>query len=98
MFAIGVIVVIVLAIGLLSMRNFGRRIITRLPLPHGVVELYDRFEEGVFSATTLRALPGLVVLTGLIWTTEALRLYLVVLAHGLPGRPARDRAGRSSSP
>jgi hypothetical protein len=83
-FAIGVIVVIVLAIGLLSMRNFGRRIITRLPLPHSVVELYDRFEEGVFSATTLRALPGLVVLTGLIWTTEALRLYFVILALGFP--------------
>ena len=83
-FAIGVIVVIVLAIGLLTMRNFGRRIITRLPLPHRVVEFYDRFEEGVFSAATLRALPGLVVLTGLIWTTEALRLYLVVLAMGFP--------------
>ena len=81
-FAIGLIVVIVLAIGLLSMRNFGRRIIVRLPLPHSVVELYDRFEEGVFSATTLRALPGLVVITGLIWTTEALRLYLVILALG----------------
>ena len=76
------IVVIVLAIGLLTMRNFGRRIITRLPLPHQVVEFYDRFEEGVFAAITLRALPGLVVLTGLIWTTEALRLYLVVLAMG----------------
>ena len=83
-FAIGVIVVIVLAIGLLSMRNFGRRIIVRLPLPHRVVEFYDRFEEGVFQATTLRALPGLLVLTGLIWTTEALRLYLVVLAMGFP--------------
>jgi len=81
-FAIGVIVVIVLAIGLLTMRNFGRRIIVRLPLPKSVVELYDRFEEGVFAAATLRSLPGLVILTGLIWTTEALRLYLVVLAMG----------------
>ena len=81
-FAIGVVVVIVLAIGLLTMRNFGRRIIVRLPLPRSVVELYDRFEEGVFAAATLRSLPGLVILTGLIWTTEALRLYLVVLAMG----------------
>ena len=31
----------------------------------------------------------LVVLTGLIWMTEALRLYLVVQALGLPGRRAR---------
>ena len=81
-FAIGVIVVIVLAVGLLSMRNFGRRIIIRLPLPHQVVELYDRFEEGVFSAVGLRSLPGLVVLTGLIWSTEAFRLYLVIRALG----------------
>ena len=83
-FAIGVIVVVVLAAGLLTMRNFGRRIIVRLPLPHQVVEFYDRFEEGVFSAVGLRALPGLVALTGLIWTTEALRLYLVVQAMGFP--------------
>ena len=32
----------------------------------------------------LRALPRLVVLTGLIWGTEAMRLYLVVQALGLP--------------
>jgi glycosyltransferase 2 family protein len=84
-FAIGVVVVIVLAIGLLTMRNFGRRIIVRLPLPHSVVEFYDRFEEGVFSAVGLKALPGLVILTGLIWLTEGLRLYLVILALGFPG-------------
>ncbi|MGZ8501444.1 MAG: lysylphosphatidylglycerol synthase transmembrane domain-containing protein [Candidatus Limnocylindrales bacterium] len=83
-FAIGVVLVVILAAGLLTMRNFGRRIITRLPLPRQVVELYDRFEEGVFSAVGLRSLPGLVVLTGLIWSTEALRLYMVVLALGFP--------------
>ncbi len=81
-FAIGVVLVIILAAGLLTMRNFGRRIIVRLPLPHRVVEFYDRFEEGVFSAVGMRALPGLVVLTGLIWTTEAVRLFLVVRALG----------------
>ncbi len=84
-FAIGVVVVIVLAIGLLTMRNFGRRIIVRLPLPHSVVEFYDRFEEGVFSAVGLKALPGLVILTGLIWLTEGLRLYLVIQALAFPG-------------
>jgi uncharacterized protein (TIRG00374 family) len=83
-FAIGVVVVIVLAIGLLTMRNFGRRIIVRLPLPHSVVEFYDRFEEGVFSAVGLKALPVLVILTGLIWVTEGIRLYLVILALGFP--------------
>jgi hypothetical protein len=83
-FAIGVVVVIVLAVGLLTMRNFGRRLITRLPFPHRVRELYDRFEEGVFGALGLKSLPLLVVITGLIWATEAMRLFLVVEALGFP--------------
>jgi glycosyltransferase 2 family protein len=85
LFALGIGVVIVLAAGLLTMRNFGRRIILRLPLPHRVVEFYDRFEEGVFGAVGLRQMPILIVLTGLIWTTEAMRLFLVVEALGIPG-------------
>jgi glycosyltransferase 2 family protein len=83
-FAVGVVVVLLLAGGLLTMRNFGRRIIQRLPLPHRVIEFYDRFEEGVFASIGLRALPRLIVITGLIWATEAMRLYLVVQALGLP--------------
>jgi len=82
LFAIGVIVVVILAVALLTMRNFGRRVLTRLPLPHRVLELYDRFEEGVFGALRLRQLPTLVVVTGLIWATEAMRLFLVVEAMG----------------
>ena len=81
-FAIGVVFVVVLAIGLLSMRNFGRRVILALPLPHRVLELYDRFEEGVFSAVGLSALPRLIVITVFIWATEAMRLFLVVEALG----------------
>jgi glycosyltransferase 2 family protein len=81
-FGIGVIVVVVLGIGLFTMRNFGRQIIVRLPLPHQVLELYDRFEEGVFGALVARHLPSLGVMTGLIWLTEALRLYLIVQALG----------------
>lgn len=83
-FSAGIVFVVLLAIGLLTMRNFGRRVITALPVPRRVLELYDRFEEGVFSSVGLRALPGLVVITGLIWATEATRLYLVVQALGLP--------------
>ena len=82
--ALGVGVVVVLAVLLLSMRNFGRVIITRLPLPHRVVELYDKFEEGVFGAVAARALPKLIIITGLIWATEGMRLWLVVLALHLP--------------
>jgi uncharacterized protein (TIRG00374 family) len=82
-FAIGVVFAVLLAGGLLTMRNFGRRILVALPIPHRFRELYDRFEEGVFSSVGLRVLPGLVVITGLIWATEATRLYLVVEALGM---------------
>jgi glycosyltransferase 2 family protein len=84
-FGIGVIVVGVLTIGLFTMRNFGRQIITALPLPHNILELYDRFEEGVFGAVRLRQMPVLLFLTGTIWMTEALRLYFVVAALNFPG-------------
>ena len=49
-----------------------------------ILELYERFEEGVFGAVGLRHLPILAILTGLIWLTEGLRLYIVVLALGFP--------------
>jgi uncharacterized protein (TIRG00374 family) len=81
-FGIGVVVVAALAVGLFTMRNFGRQIIVALPLPHQVRDLYDRFEEGVFGALAARQLPALGLLTGLIWMTEALRLFLVVQALG----------------
>ncbi len=83
-FVIGIAFVVLLGVGLLTLRNFGRRIIVRLPVPARIVEFYDRFEEGVFSSLDLRALPGLIFITGLIWATEATRLYVVVLALGLP--------------
>jgi uncharacterized protein (TIRG00374 family) len=82
--ALGVGTVIILAVALLTLRNFGRRIISALPLPHRIADLYDKFEEGVFGAVSGRQLPGLVVLTVLIWSTEGLRLWLVVQALGFP--------------
>jgi uncharacterized protein (TIRG00374 family) len=78
---IGIVVVLVLAVGLFFIRNFGRRILLRLPVPHRIVEFYDRFEEGVFSISP-RRLPLLGVVTGLIWLTEALRLLFVVQSLG----------------
>ncbi len=80
-FAIGLVVVGVLALGLFFVRNFGRRVINRLPLPARMVEFYERFEEGVFSIEP-RRLPWLAIVTALIWATEAMRLYLVILALG----------------
>jgi uncharacterized protein (TIRG00374 family) len=83
-FAIGVGLIIILAFLLLSLRNFGRRLLTRLPIPVRFLDLYDRFEEGVFSAIGLRQIPILLLLTGVIWSTEAFRLYFVVEALGFP--------------
>ena len=82
LFAIGVLVVVALIVALVVMRNFGRRVIAALPLPHRVVDLYDRFEEGVFGSVGLRGLPLLGLMTGVIWLTEGLRLYFVVRALG----------------
>jgi hypothetical protein len=82
--ALGVGTVVVLAVGLLTLRNFGRRIILALPFPARVRELYDKFEDGVFGAVGSRQLPVLVAVTALIWCTEGLRLYLVVQALGFP--------------
>jgi glycosyltransferase 2 family protein len=83
-FIVGIVVVVVAAVGLFTMRNFGRRILDRLPLPPRILELYDRFEEGVFGAMGLRHLPILAFVTGLIWMTEGLRLYIVVQAFAFP--------------
>jgi hypothetical protein len=78
---LGVAVVVLLSVALFSLRNFGRRILVRLPLPHRVTELYDRFEEGVFSVER-RMVPVVALVTVLVWTTEALRLLFVVEALG----------------
>jgi uncharacterized protein (TIRG00374 family) len=83
-FVVGIVTVVVAAVGLFTMRNFGRRIIMRLPLPHRALELYERFEEGVFGAVGLRHLPVLAIVTGFIWLTEGMRLYIVVLAFAFP--------------
>ncbi len=79
---LGIGVIVLLAVLLITLRNFGREILVRLPLPRRFLDLYDRFEEGVFGAVKLRSLPPLVALTGLIWATEGMRLWFVVQALG----------------
>ena len=82
-FGIGLVVMILLSVGLYTIRNFGRRTLRRLPLPRKdtILELYERFEQGLF-AINPRQVPFLALLTAVIWATEALRLYLVVAALG----------------
>jgi hypothetical protein len=81
-FAMGVVVIVLLIVALVAMRNFGRRLMTVLPVPHRVVDFYERFEEGVFGSVGAKGLPVLGAVTVLIWLTEALRLYFVVRALG----------------
>jgi hypothetical protein len=78
---LGVVVVVGLAVGLFTLRNFGRRIIVRLPWRDRLLDLYDRFEEGVF-ALPVRSVPNLAGITVAVWMTEALRLFLVISALG----------------
>lgn len=80
-FLVGLIMVVMLALGLYTFRNFGRRFLERVPLPRKgkVLEYYDRFEEGVFSLSR-RQVPLVGLLTALIWATEAMRLLLVIEA------------------
>ncbi len=83
---IGVGLMVLLAVGLLFLRNAGHRVLAALPLPRKekILEFYDRFEQGVFGAIGWRALPRLLVLTALVWMSEGLRLWLVVQALGFP--------------
>lgn len=78
---VGIGVMVALAVALFTLRNFGRRLMERAPLPQKVKDLYEHFEEGVFSADQ-RSLPMVALLTVLIWTTEAIRLLFVVDALG----------------
>ncbi len=82
--ALGIGVIVVLAGFLFAVRNFGRAILGKLPLPEKALEFYDRFEEGLFSINR-RTIGPLVILTVLIWATEGMRLWLVIQALGLPG-------------
>jgi glycosyltransferase 2 family protein len=80
-FAIGIAFVLMLSIGLFTLRNFGRRTLIRLPVPakDKLLEFYERFEEGVF-AINPRQVPALAILTAFIWATEAMRLLFVIEA------------------
>ena len=83
-FVIAIVIVVILALALFTLRNFGRPILVTLPFPQRIVEFYDRFEQGVFGALDRRQLPVLGIISVAIWMTEAMRLFFVVKAFGFP--------------
>lgn len=82
LFAVGIVFVVLLGIALLTLRNLGRPLLARLRAPAKWLEIYDRFEEGVFSSIKRRYMPVLLAVTLAIWATESLRLFFVVEALG----------------
>lgn len=78
----GFVVAVVLVAVVIGLRWWGDRI-TRF-LPVRAREFYERFHEGSTGAVTARAIPTIVLLTGMIWVLEGLRLYFVILALDLP--------------
>ncbi|TMF00192.1 MAG: flippase-like domain-containing protein [Chloroflexi bacterium] len=76
---VGLGLVVLVVIGLVSMRRL-RPLIERL-LPVRFHSQYARFEHGTLNS--FRGIPGLVVLTGVAWSGEVARLFLVTLSLGL---------------
>jgi uncharacterized protein (TIRG00374 family) len=78
---VGLGVLVLVVIGLLTMRRL-RPVVERM-LPERLHEQYARFEHGTLNS--FRGIPRLVVLSGIAWAGEVLRLYLVTLSLGLFG-------------
>ena len=79
-FVLGLLLVVAIIVGLMAMRYlspFIRRIV-----PGRFQPIYGHFEEGTLGSLRPRALPGLFLLTALIWTAESLRLFFVIEAMG----------------
>ena len=88
---IGLVVLVVLAIGLYTVRNFGRRLIVRLPLPASRASSSTTASRKASSRSMPRRVPLIAFVTALIWATEALRLYLVVAGARLRRPPRHQR-------
>ena len=78
----GFVVASVLVLLVIGLRWRGDRLAGILP--SRVREFYERFHEGSTGALTLRSIPVILLLTGMIWMLEGLRLYFVILALDLP--------------
>jgi glycosyltransferase 2 family protein len=76
---LGLVLVALVVAGLFGMRRL-RPLVERV-LPARLHEQYARFEHGTLNS--FRGIPWLVALSGLAWTGEVARLYLVTLSLGL---------------
>jgi glycosyltransferase 2 family protein len=79
----GLVLVVLVLLGLLSMRNLSGWITPLVPIrfrPH-----YGLFEAGTLGAFARGRMPMIVLYSILAWAVEATRLYLVSLALGLSG-------------
>ncbi len=82
LFLAGFVVAALLVLFVVALRFQGHRL-TRF-LPERLQELYERFHEGSTGALTVRAIPVILVLTGIIWLLEGARVYFVIHALDLP--------------
>jgi uncharacterized protein (TIRG00374 family) len=82
LFIAGFAVAVALVLFVVALRFGGQRL-TRY-LPERVRDLYQRFHEGSTGALTVRAIPVILLLTGVIWLLEGARVYFVIHALNLP--------------
>jgi uncharacterized protein (TIRG00374 family) len=79
-FVVGLLLVVAFIAGLAAMRYLSP-LIRRL-IPGRFLGIYTHFEEGTLGSLRPGALPGLLLLTALIWMGESLRLFFVIEAMG----------------
>lgn len=80
LFAAGMVLALIVILALVIMRQFGPQV--ERMLPGRLQAIYARFSEGTLQS--FRNLPLLLVLTLAVWAIEAARLWLIMLALGLP--------------
>jgi uncharacterized protein (TIRG00374 family) len=78
---VGLGLVVLILIGLLSMRGLGRFITPLLPTRFQAA--YALFEQGTIGAFGIQRMPMVLIYSGIAWGIEATRLFLVFLALGL---------------
>lgn len=82
----GIALVAIGGTGLAVLFVFGSRV--RALVPGRVRPAYERIEHGITTSFSRQGVPGVVVLTTIVWVMEGLRLFLVATAFGVELSPA----------